>query len=124
MSALANHAFAKMNGIGNEIVVIDLRDKPAVVSAEEARAIASPAGVPFDQPEHEVFTWDVALNADELIGLLGTFSWLITMPEETRRGVIAEARRLLKELLGVEGDVTVDVAFRADAYRSRRHDRA
>ena len=28
MSALANHAFAKMNGIGNEIVVVDLRDMP------------------------------------------------------------------------------------------------
>ena len=49
MSALANHAFAKMNGIGNEIVVVDLRDKPATVSAEEARAVAAPAGVPFDQ---------------------------------------------------------------------------
>src|SRR5580693_7887715 len=49
MSALANHAFAKMNGIGNEIVVVDLRDKPATVSAEEARAVASPAGVPYDQ---------------------------------------------------------------------------
>src|SRR3979411_2661316 len=46
MSALANHAFAKMNGIGNEIVVVDLRDKPAAVTAEEARAVASPAGVP------------------------------------------------------------------------------
>ena len=32
MSALANHAFAKMNGIGNEIVVVDLRDKPAAVT--------------------------------------------------------------------------------------------
>src|SRR3979411_948930 len=49
MSALANHAFAKMNGIGNEIVVVDLRDKPAVVTAEEARAVASPQGVPYDQ---------------------------------------------------------------------------
>src|SRR6202048_1959991 len=49
MSALANHAFAKMNGIGNEIVVVDLRDSKAAVSAEEARAVASPAGVPFDQ---------------------------------------------------------------------------
>jgi SAM-dependent methyltransferase len=81
-----------------------------------------PPGVPFAQPEHEVFTWDVALNADELIGLLGTFSWIITMPEETRKRVIAEARRLLRELLGVEGEVTVDVAFRADAWRSRRND--
>lgn len=81
-----------------------------------------PPGVPFDQPEHEVFTWDVALNADELIGLLGTFSWIITMPAETREGVIAEARRLVRELLGVEGDVTVDVRFRAEAWRSRRYD--
>src|SRR3954454_8023448 len=49
MSALANHAFAKMNGIGNEIVVVDLRDAPAAVSSAEARAVASPAGAPYDQ---------------------------------------------------------------------------
>ncbi len=49
MSALANHAFAKMNGIGNEIVVVDLRDSPAAVTAEAARAVASPNGVPYDQ---------------------------------------------------------------------------
>src|SRR6266850_438313 len=49
MSALANHAFAKMNGIGNEIVVVDLRDSAAVVTPEEARAVASPTGVHYDQ---------------------------------------------------------------------------
>src|ERR1700687_5472406 len=49
VSALANHAFAKMNGIGNEIVVVDLRDKPGTVTAADARAVASPAGVPYDQ---------------------------------------------------------------------------
>ena len=81
-----------------------------------------PDGVAFQQPEHEVFTWDVALNADELIGLLGTLSSIITLPEERRQRVFDEARRLLRELLGVEGDVTVDVAFRADAWRARRHD--
>src|ERR1700689_2405867 len=43
MSALANHSFSKMNGIGNAIVVVDLRDRPAAVTAEEARAVASPA---------------------------------------------------------------------------------
>ena len=40
MSALANPHFAKMNGIGNEIVVVDLRDRPAAVTAEDARAVA------------------------------------------------------------------------------------
>ncbi|MGL4556808.1 MAG: diaminopimelate epimerase, partial [Afipia sp.] len=32
MSTLANHSFAKMNGIGNEIVVVDLRDSAATVT--------------------------------------------------------------------------------------------
>jgi diaminopimelate epimerase len=49
MSALANHMFAKMNGIGNEIVVVDLRDKPGVVTPDDARAVASPKGVHYDQ---------------------------------------------------------------------------
>jgi SAM-dependent methyltransferase len=80
-----------------------------------------PAGVPFDQPEHEVFSWDVALNADELIGLLGTLSSIITMTADRRDRVIAEARRLLRDLLGIAGDVTVDVAFRAQAWRANRH---
>src|SRR5260370_5569980 len=47
MSVLANHAFAKMNGIGNEIVVVDLRDTAGKVTADEARAVAS--HVPYDQ---------------------------------------------------------------------------
>jgi diaminopimelate epimerase len=49
MGALANRPFVKMNGIGNEIVVVDLRDSAAAVSPEEARAVASPEGVPYDQ---------------------------------------------------------------------------
>src|SRR4051794_33144019 len=47
MSALANRPFSKMNGIGNEIVVVDLRDSPATVTAEDARAGAS--RVHYDQ---------------------------------------------------------------------------
>ena len=49
MSALANHAFRKMNGLGNEIVVVDLRAAPAPISAADARAVASPKGAPYDQ---------------------------------------------------------------------------
>ena len=47
MTTLANHAFVKMNGIGNAIVVVDLRRETGAVSAEEARAAAQ--GVPYDQ---------------------------------------------------------------------------
>ncbi len=79
-----------------------------------------PAGMPFDEPGQRVFNWTVPLNADDLIGLLGTLSWIITMPDVQREQVVGQARRLLRDLLGVEGEVTVDVDFRADAWRSRR----
>jgi diaminopimelate epimerase len=49
MSALANHAFVKMNGLGNEIVVVDMRGEAGAITAAEARAAAQPAGAPFDQ---------------------------------------------------------------------------
>jgi diaminopimelate epimerase len=49
MSALANHAFVKMNGLGNEIVVVDLRAEPDAISAADARAVARSAGAPYDQ---------------------------------------------------------------------------
>ena len=48
MNALANHSFAKMNGIGNEIVVVDLRDSAAKVAPADARAIAE-GGIAYDQ---------------------------------------------------------------------------
>jgi len=47
MSALSGRPYSKMNGIGNAIVVLDLRDIKHVVTPAEARAIA--ANEPFDQ---------------------------------------------------------------------------
>jgi hypothetical protein len=44
------------------------------------------------------------------------------MPGEQRQHVVTEARRLLESLLGVDCETTVDVAFRAEAWRSRRID--
>jgi diaminopimelate epimerase len=49
MSGLAGHAFVKMNGLGNEIVVVDMRARPAAITAPEARAAATPQGAPYDQ---------------------------------------------------------------------------
>jgi SAM-dependent methyltransferase len=73
---------------------------------------------PFAPPEHTTLTWDVPLDADELIGLLGTFSWIITMPDDRRAHVIAEARRVLRDGLGIVGDVTADVQYRSEVWRT------
>jgi SAM-dependent methyltransferase len=80
-----------------------------------------PPGLPFGQPERKVITWEVALNADELIGLLGTFSWVILMEDEARERLFETARRVLRDALGVSGEATVDVGYRAEVFKARRH---
>jgi diaminopimelate epimerase len=47
IGALANRDFDKMNGLGNEIVVVDLRGAPKVIEPAEARAAARQE--PYDQ---------------------------------------------------------------------------
>jgi diaminopimelate epimerase len=47
MSALADQTFVKMNGLGNEIVVVDLRARPQAITAAAARAAAR--AEPYDQ---------------------------------------------------------------------------
>src|ERR1700746_1320094 len=49
MSALADHPFVKMNGLGNEIVLVDMRAAPRAVTADDARAAAKPGGESYDQ---------------------------------------------------------------------------
>ena len=86
--------------------------------AQTVDRLELPEGVPFGPVEQHTFAWDIALNADELLGLLGTLSWVILMPEDERTRIFGTARRLLAEVLGIEGPTTVDVAYRAVAFRS------
>jgi SAM-dependent methyltransferase len=84
------------------------------------QVLTIPPGVPFDQPERTEFKWDQALNADDLLGLLGTFSWVITMSEDKRRGLYEMARLLLQQE-GIEGDATIDVGYIAQVWKARRN---
>jgi len=49
LSQLANRMLVKLNGAGNEIAVLDLRDHGLIPSAAEVRAIAKGNGFSFDQ---------------------------------------------------------------------------
>jgi diaminopimelate epimerase len=49
MSPLAHRRFLKMNGLGNEIVVVDLRGTAARVRPEDTRAVAADPRSRFDQ---------------------------------------------------------------------------
>jgi diaminopimelate epimerase len=47
MSILSDHPFVKMNGLGNEIVVVDMRPDPYHITAADARAAVAAVG--YDQ---------------------------------------------------------------------------
>ena len=49
MSALSGRWFARMNGLGNEIIVLDLRGTGICVTPAEARAIHRAPGLHYDQ---------------------------------------------------------------------------
>jgi diaminopimelate epimerase len=49
MNSLAHRRYLKMNGLGNEIVVVDLRGAQAAVQPWEARAVAAAPRTRFDQ---------------------------------------------------------------------------
>ncbi|MGA3146980.1 MAG: class I SAM-dependent methyltransferase [Acidimicrobiales bacterium] len=82
-------------------------------------ALEIPPGLPFATPEYRAFVWEMGMTADELIGLLGTLSWIITMEPTERDEVLEIARVVLRDRFGVDDDVTIDVTFRCDAFRSR-----
>ena len=95
-AGLIAQAQALLSGDGGQATVGIDGDSQAELSAALgdqnalAQALEIPPGVPFDQPEQTVITWDVALNADELIGLLGTFSWVILMEDAARERLLRD----------------------------------
>ena len=72
------------------------------------QVLSIPPGVPFDQPETTTIRWEVALDADALVGLLGTYSWVILMDDTSRTRLFETARRVLRDDLGVEDAMTVE----------------
>jgi diaminopimelate epimerase len=92
MSALANHAFVKMNGLGNEIVIVDMRAQPGMISAAEARAAAQPRGAPYDQL--------LALHAARMPGTDGYVR--IYNCDGSEAGACGNGMRCLAELLFTE----------------------
>jgi diaminopimelate epimerase len=101
MTGLADREFTKMNGLGNEIVILDLRGSRACVTAEEARAIAAEPRSRFDQLM--VLHDPVTPGTDALVRIYNTdgsqaqacgngtrcVAWLLTR-DTTRRKVVVE----------------------------------
>jgi diaminopimelate epimerase len=107
MSPLADRPFTKMNGLGNEIVVLDLRGTSVQVTPAEARAIGADPRLKFDQMMvlHDSVTPD-ALALVRIFNIDGTLAeacgngsrcvaWALAREGAPERFKIETARGLL-----------------------------
>jgi SAM-dependent methyltransferase len=72
---------------------------------------------PFHAAESRIVEWSSAFTADELVGLLGSYSRVITLPDRTKERVLERTRQVAGELVSGAGGSTVDLPMRCLCWR-------
>jgi SAM-dependent methyltransferase len=82
-----------------------------------------PPGMPFTVPEATVMHYSRPMTRRELVGMAGTFSSVITLPEAARRDRLSAAERLATDAVGgpdADEAATVDLPLRCRCWRTVR----
>ena len=82
-----------------------------------------PPGMPFTVPEATVMNYSLPLTRRELVGMAGTFSSVITLPQAARRERLSAAERLATDAVGgpnADEAATVDLPLRCRCWRTVR----
>jgi SAM-dependent methyltransferase len=87
---------------------------------DDSYVLRLPAGAPFEPPEQAWLYWDQSMSADQLVGMLGTFSGVIVLSDHQRRQIMDEARQVLRRHAGLESDAAIKLPFRANCWRTVR----
>ena len=84
------------------------------------RRVELPSGSPFTQPETTVFQWSTPMSPDEVVGLAGTFSAVITREADERAELLARVKRLAAEHPGFEAAATIEMPMGCRCWRAMR----
>jgi len=74
---------------------------------------------PFEALESTRFPWSSTLTPADLVELVASRSWAITMPPPRREAMFADIRQLLATHPGTAGRDVVDLPYIARCYRTR-----
>jgi hypothetical protein len=89
---------------------------PGDGTRQRRREISFPPGTPMSPVQEQAFRYTVAMTKDELAGMLGTYSGVITLGDDARSGYTRRVRDYLDRLPWERGDVPM-------ACRARRSTR-
>lgn len=82
--------------------------------------LALPADLPFTAPEVRSLEWSIEVTADDLIGLAGTYSGTIVLPEAERLRLRDRLTRLLHGNPTLSGRKKIDMPMRCTCWRAVR----
>ncbi len=94
---------------------------PSEEAARHTRhQVALPDGAPFDDAATTVLTWTATLTPEELTGLAGTYSVVITLGPEGRRELLDRVRAAVAAHPALAGQGAIDLPMACRCWRAAR----
>jgi SAM-dependent methyltransferase len=107
---------AEFNALARESREADRRPDDAPRSRRRRRTVEFPPGAPMSEPEELTLEYSLPVTSDELVGLLGTYSGVITMDRDQR----AEFSRRVRAFLDRQPWDQVDLPMICRCLKSTR----
>ncbi|MGO9343436.1 MAG: class I SAM-dependent methyltransferase [Acidimicrobiales bacterium] len=79
-----------------------------------------PDVAPFHDRERKTVRWSMRFTVDELVGLMGSYSRVFTLPAEAREKVLGTVRAKATSRLALTGESTVEMPMRCQCWRFTR----
>lgn len=76
-----------------------------------------PDGAPFHSQEARIVEWSMAFTVDEIVGMLGSYSRVITLPAEAKADVLVRAEERARALVADAGGSTIEIPMRCQCWR-------
>ncbi|MGH9090025.1 MAG: class I SAM-dependent methyltransferase [Acidimicrobiales bacterium] len=100
--------------------LFDRRRSADDLPAQSRRMLSIPDGQPFSAPDRRVIRWSIPRTRSELLGLVGTYSRVITSGADERRAELRRAEALIERLPAAPGLDRIDLPMRAFCWRAVR----
>ncbi len=99
--------------------VLGFDGERAAASEGHRHVLDLPAEAPFADLEERVVGWSTEVTPGDLVGLVGTYSRVITLAERDRARVLEEARRKVATVPHSPAG-TIELPLRSRCWRARR----
>jgi SAM-dependent methyltransferase len=80
-----------------------------------------PAGAPFNNLEFEFFRWTTDFSVEDLVGLMGSYSRVFTLPPRAREKLLGRVEERARALVDKTGSTVIALPMRCACWRVTRN---